>query len=111
MPASARNRLAVLTATLLLVAGLTTLSVVVGHSPDRPHLTSAAYLHHGVTAPAPVRTMAADLQHSYPIELGLLADVLVACSFGALIRSRTAVTQPAILRAGFRSGRGPPSES
>ncbi|MGI8664425.1 MAG: hypothetical protein ACR2N4_00070 [Jatrophihabitans sp.] len=109
MPASsARNKLATVLAAALLLTGLLALSAGAAHGADRPHTASAALLHHGAIAPSPLRSLAADLQQ-HPGDLGLLAAMLLAATFGVSIRFPGGADRPDLRLVAVRSGRGPPS--
>jgi hypothetical protein len=110
MPAVQRNRLAVLTATLmLLVAGLFCVTMTAGSSSDRPLSTSASHLHAGLGTPA-AQTFSSVAGHLQQVDDGaLLAVLLLALTLGTLHRSRSRPDglAPIPVRAG--PSRGPPS--
>lgn len=110
MPAIQRNRLAVLTATfMLLVAGLFCLTMTVGSASDRPLSASASHLHAGLGTPT-TQTLGSIVGHLPQADDGaLLALLLLALALGILHRcgSHRAGLTPVPARAG--SSRGPPA--
>ncbi len=110
MPAVHRNRLAVLTATLmLLVAGLFCVTMTIGSSSDHPLSASVSHLHAGLGTPA-AQTFNSVTGHLHQFDDGaLLALTLLALTLGLLQRARVRgiAAMPVLARAS--SSRGPPS--
>lgn len=111
MPTIQRNRLAALTATLiLLIAGLMALSGAADRESHPTQLVATPYLHHGMTAPDPVRLLSAVSSHVPSQGAAVLTGIVLLAALGSLIRrpSYLAAGAPRLLAA-RPPGRGPPS--
>lgn len=110
MASALRLRIAVVTATLiLLVAGLSALAVTAEHSVPHPNPVLTARVHHGLPAPIHLRIQAASALDVHQLDEGLLAAVLlIAVSSMLVARSRSAAAPYHQVAVGLTPSRGPP---